>query len=279
LAPDYVGAKVCGSCHSEIFERQQKSGHARALAPAPADSPVRADWAFGAADQAVTYVSRADEDYYVEHGLSYYAASKSLALTPGHSSAAGERYRIFDPGAAILRCFQCHSTGRLKLGDDFRIEPAETGVRCEACHGPGAGHPGKTSAIRNPGKLTAVELNSLCGGCHRMPPAAGDETNWNNPWNARHQPVYLSQSACFQKSAGALSCLTCHSPHDPVSREAGTYDKTCRGCHSMPKHRTAVAGKNCAGCHMPPVKPHPQLSFANHWIGVYTAGNHLRPRR
>ena len=61
--------------------------------------------------------------------------------------------------------------------------------------------------IINPKRLSAAELNTLCGQCHRMPPARGVATNFENPWNVRHQPVYFSQSACFLKSEGRLSCI------------------------------------------------------------------------
>jgi hypothetical protein len=225
----------------------------------------------------VTFVSQVDADNYIEHGLSYYTAAKFMALTPGHRTASGERYRTFDPGAAILRCFQCHSTGPLSLGSGYRIEPFEPGVQCETCHGLGAGHAESAQPIRNPKRLSAAALNDLCGGCHRKPAAAGEDTDWTNAWNTRHQPLYLSRSACFTKSNGALSCLTCHPAHTPLSRVAADYNRRCSACHAKPKHTTAVAGRSCVECHMPAVAPQPNLRFANHWIGVYTRENPLRP--
>jgi hypothetical protein len=264
----YAGSKTCAKCHAQQYEQHAKTGHAKALAP---DTSGAGEWAFGAGDQAVTYVSRLDDEHYIEHGLTFYAASKSLGITPGHRSTAGERYRTFDPEAAILRCFQCHSTGPLRLAAGFRIEPSEPGVHCEACHGPGANH----AAIRNPRRLSAARLNDLCGACHRMPARAGDDTDWTNPWNVRHQPLYLNQSACFQRSQGKLSCLTCHAAHQPVSRTAADYDRTCAGCHAKP-HPVKITG-SCVDCHMPAVRPHPDLRFANHWIGVYAQSSPLRP--
>ncbi|MBI1787549.1 MAG: cytochrome c3 family protein [Acidobacteria bacterium] len=225
----------------------------------------------------MTIVSQLDDEFYLEHGLSWYAASKSMAPTPGHRTAAGERYRTFDPGAAILRCFQCHSTGPPRLGAGFRIEPFEPGVQCETCHGPGSEHARSRKPIRNPKRLSASGLNQLCGSCHRKPAAAGGDTDWTNPWNTRHQPLYLAESACFAKSGGALSCLTCHPPHQGLERNAASYDRVCSSCHAHPRHRTAVAGRTCAACHMPAVEPRPELRFANHWIGVYAPGKPLRP--
>lgn len=278
-----MGSQVCRECHVEQFGRHSGGAHAKALSRISQHQlrsafPGQAgEWAFGAGLQAVTFVSQLDPDYYLEHGLSYYTSAKSLSVTPGHRTGAGERYRTFDPGAGILRCFQCHSTGPLKLGAGFKIEPFEPGVQCESCHGPGAAHAGSAGPIRNPGRMTAVELNGLCGGCHRRSASAGEDTDWTNAWNARHQPLYLSRSACFNASSGALSCLTCHPAHQPLSYSAGDYDRRCTSCHARPKHSTAVAARSCVRCHMPNVIPQPNLKFANHWIGVYAAGNPLQP--
>src|SRR6266568_1002868 len=101
LMAQYVGSGACRACHAAKFESQSKTGHARALAPAPPGSPGH--WAFGAGAKAITYVSQAGEDGYVEHGLSYYPATKSMAPTPGHPNGSDLRFRTFDPTATALR--------------------------------------------------------------------------------------------------------------------------------------------------------------------------------
>ena len=275
---EYSGSEACRSCHPDEFARQSKSEHARALALAPPGSPGH--WAFGAGTKATTYVSQVTPDQYLEHGLTYYTATKSMALTPGHTSSDGLRYRTFDPVASILRCFRCHSTGTLRVDAALSVQPSELGVHCESCHGPGAAHvksPGAKGTIRNPGKLNGVSLNVFCGGCHRKPPEAGEETDLSNAWNTRHQPDYLSHAACFRKSNGALSCLTCHDPHSPLSRSAADYDKRCSGCHKTVRHRSAVAVRSCVECHMPQVVISPHLRFTNHWISIYVKGASLIP--
>lgn len=334
----FVGAEACRACHPVQFEGQSKSAHARSLFPASghplagrvtssravlldgfrydfqlrgsrlafrvrAGSQVRelpVDWAFGAGDQAITFVSRLDEDHYVELRASYYSALKGIALTPGHQSyrprdlpaALGVRYKTFSPRSEILSCFGCHSTGMPALGGELEIRPAETGVRCEACHGPGGRHVSLMAkgdieaarrAIGHPARLKAPALTRLCGECHR-PPAAGDVAiDWSDPWNVRHQPVYLSESACFQRSSGALRCTTCHDPHGPLRRgDPAHYNRRCVSCHTAAAHPPAKACRaeaGCASCHMPGVRPQPGLTFHNHWIGVYRAGEPLRPQR
>jgi hypothetical protein len=274
-AQDFAGSRSCAVCHSAIAKTQSATHHARAL-----ERSGDGGWAFGAGAQAITPVSQTGEDSYVEHGLSWYRKTGARALTPGHSTNQGIEYRTFAPDAAILRCFQCHSTGALELTASRAIDPAEPGVRCESCHGAGAIHAAKPGRgnIRNPAKLTAAGVNDLCGTCHRMPPAQGVETNFENPWNVRHQPVYFSQSACFLKSGGKLSCISCHSPHEDKAARAN--DK-CGECHAAPRHTSPVADKPCVTCHMPAVNPSPLLRFTNHWIGVYRlSGPHanlLRP--
>jgi hypothetical protein len=237
------------------------------------------EWAFGAGHQAITFVSPLDEDSYLEHAQSWYSASKSFGLTPGHSSAQGERYRTFSPDAAILKCFSCHSTGPLRLEPGYRIAPFEPGVRCESCHGPGAAHvaaKGKRDLIRNPKRFDAGEINQFCGACHRKH-AADEDTNWAQPWNVRHQPLYLARSRCFEASDGKLSCFTCHAPHSGLSRSASAYDAQCRSCHAVVAHQMPVADRACVECHMPVVRLTENLRFANHWIGVYGPQDSLIP--
>lgn len=255
-------------------------------------------WAFGAGDHAVTFVSKVSDDYYLEHSFSYYPALKAFALTPRHdvlradtlNQAMGQPIKTHGPGAAIVDCFGCHSTGPVKLAANGEVEVSEAGVRCEACHGPGGDHRdaatrGKlrevSQLISNPRNLSADRLNLLCGRCHR---AISTSLDWNSPWSVRHQPPFLVRSRCFQNSGGKLSCLTCHDPHEPVRRGDTTYYKTrCVACHNAAAHppaRTCLALKDsdCTTCHMPAVTFGSRLKFANHWIGVY-GKNQLRPVR
>ena len=224
-------------------------------------------------------VSRVSPELYKEHGLTKYTRTKREAITPGHTNAGGVPYKVFDPGAQIFRCFQCHSTGPLSYTAREGIQPTEMGVRCETCHGPGGDHakaPAKAN-IQQPLKLyNAAGINQFCGNCHRQPPVPGEDTDFSNTWNARHQPVAFSQSACFRKSEGKLTCLTCHDAHGakPTKQDA------CAACHPAARHSRpqAVKGQTCASCHMPLVRPSADLQFANHWIGIYLPGSPLLPK-
>jgi hypothetical protein len=334
----YVGAASCAFCHPAESEAQASSAHAHSLSPAPThpvaftpmqelfrppryrfrfrfeDGALRVavsdpveetvlpvDWAFGAGEQAITFVGRLDADSYIEHYFSYYAAIRSLASTPGHDGlpsntlglASGMLYPSVDPVTGIIKCFECHSTGPPIVGNDNEITPAELGVRCEACHGPGSlhveaashGEPGRArSLIANPGRLSAGDVNLFCGRCHRTLIPQSD-FEWSKPWNVRQQPVYLGRSACVLQSKGAMSCLTCHSPHQALQKDSAYYDRKCSGCHAAETH-PGVSGKafstaegTCVGCHMPRVSPQANLIFSNHWIGVYGPDDKLQPIR
>uniref|UniRef100_Q01VN2 Cytochrome c-552/4 domain-containing protein n=1 Tax=Solibacter usitatus (strain Ellin6076) TaxID=234267 RepID=Q01VN2_SOLUE len=268
-ANGFAGAAACRPCHAAIFAAQSSSEHARALARSSAAQPP--EWAFGAGVQAITFVRRLDAGYYLEEGRSWYREPDTFDITPGHRSAAGVRYRIFDPSAGILRCFACHSTGPVALDAGESIKPAELGVRCEACHGPAADHVRDPARVkpRNPGKITAGGLNQFCGDCHRKPAAPDETPNLADPWNARHQPLMLAASKCFKASQGKLSCLTCHSPHAPLEQKAAAYDGACTKCHPAARHTQAVGGRACAECHMPAVAAQSHLSFSTHRIAIY----------
>jgi hypothetical protein len=280
------------------FERPDPESLAISLRSGEQARRLAVDWAFGSGYQAVTFVSQLNEDAYLEHHLSYYTGADRLGLTPGHQAlpigtideAQGLAYPTFSPQSEILRCFRCHSTGPLDLTETFAVQPRELGVRCEACHGPGethikkiqAGEPAAAKlAIANPGRLDAVALMASCGGCHRPPASDGEAVDWRDPWNVRHQPIYLSQSKCLKSSPAGLKCMDCHDPHEPIRRnEPDYYNARCGSCHSsghQPPAAACSADVGCSSCHMPGARPHTDLVFHNHWIGIYGAGEALLP--
>jgi hypothetical protein len=280
---------------------RREDGFAFRIGNAEAEMEIPVEWAFGSGTHGVTFVSRLGPDSWLEHAFSYFTRDGSLDLTPGHRElparslleAAGQLFRLRGGGFTIRSCFECHSTGPVSVSAAGGIEVAETGVRCEACHGPASAHVEAAAAshprraqesIRNPRALSADDLNRFCGSCHRSPEGGLAANDFTNPWNVRHQPPYLEQSRCFTASAGALSCLTCHPPHEPLRRaDPAYYSAGCAACHTPdgahPPAQTCLApsSADCTACHMPAVAADPHLSFRNHWIGVYRGDSVLMP--
>ena len=62
----------------------------------------------------------------------------------------------------------------------------------------------------------------------------------------------LRQSTCFQKSAGAMRCTTCHDPHDIPrgAKAAEVYRAACLKCHGQTLRPQHAAQNGCADCHM-----------------------------
>src|ERR1044071_8232680 len=92
----YIGSSACRDCHTAQFESQSKTAHAQALRRAQGNDPgpgAKAQWAFGAGAKATTWVIQTGEDTIAEHGRTYYSGTKTLGITPGHTTASDVVYR------------------------------------------------------------------------------------------------------------------------------------------------------------------------------------------
>jgi hypothetical protein len=248
-------------------------------------------WAFGTGEIGQTYLLKKD-DTYIEGRVTYYTSLHSLDITPGHPSeltqGVEEVLGAKLDNATARRCFACHTTSAV-TSRVFEPEKATPGVRCEACHGPGAKHVAammagdyaqSSTTITNPAHLSPSDSVDFCGACHRtwsdvaveMPTYVGD-------MSLRFQPYRLEKSRCWKESGDArLTCTACHDPHRPLVRESTTYDSKCLVCHSaesqLSLHTASnkvckVATRNCTSCHMPKYEvPQTHAKFTDHDIRV-----------
>jgi tetratricopeptide (TPR) repeat protein len=173
-----------------------------------------------------------------------------------------------------IDCQRCHGPGQR------HINAASTpGVKPEAIR----------AAIVNPARLNGDLQMDVCAQCHlkttefRLPHAIKryDRTDFSYrpgepladfalsfdeaPGPGRSERfetagavTRLRESQCFLRSKGALTCTTCHNPHDVRhgSESAALYNKACMQCHAKTLSQQVAAARHtaqtsCIDCHMP----------------------------
>jgi hypothetical protein len=244
---------------------------------------VRAEWVFGSGNRAYTYMGQY-LDNLVELRLTYYTRVRRWDYTPGQqpgypvSTPLGRNVDIED----ARHCFTCHATALVEENGRARPEQSLLGVGCEACHGPGRDH---IEAVKRGDRnlhmprLTSVRDRisiELCGQCHRSPLTSDAQNPAIGTQLPRMQGLAMTKSACFRKSGGRLSCITCHDPHRDADRTShAEYNAQCRACHT-PNHPPQVSCRfkpegDCVACHMPtqPVDLPSTPRFRTHWIKIW----------
>ena len=149
-----------------------------------------------------------------------------------------------------IDCQRCHGPGRNHVAVAKKADASLEAVR---------------ASIRNPGRMSPERQMEVCMQCHLettsapLPPfihrfgrgvfsfRPGDELSdyvlhFDHAPGAGHDDKFvivnaayrLRQSLCFEKSGGALTCVTCHDPHDiPRGEKAARhYAEVCRSCHA-----------------------------------------------
>jgi tetratricopeptide (TPR) repeat protein len=103
---------------------------------------------------------------------------------------------------------------------------------------------------------------------------------YRDDFEIAHSAYRLRKSRCFLESKGALTCTTCHNPHDIPRGEQATlhYNGVCGQCHQLlPAQHTKAT--DCVSCHMPKRRTQDVVHavMTDHYIQRRPPGNLLAP--
>jgi predicted CXXCH cytochrome family protein len=206
-----------------------------------------------------------------------------------------------------------------------RTPEGQKGIDCQRCHGPGQTHvelarrgasvEGVRGAIVNPARLSQDRQMEVCMQCHlettslKLPATllryGRDAFSYRPGEPLENYILYfdrasggedriefvsaayrLRKSACYVKSGGSLTCVSCHNPHEPSSTPAALrrYTEACQRCHEttvrrLTEARRHPAARECASCHMPKRKPSDAIhaSITDHFIQTRPAADPTGP--
>jgi predicted CXXCH cytochrome family protein len=171
-----------------------------------------------------------------------------------------------------IDCQRCHGPGR------DHIETARLGRPAAVVRG----------SIVNPARLAPVRQTEICLQCHlettnaslpgsllrygrgvfsyRPGEPLGDYmlffdhapgAGYDDKFEFTSAPYRLRKSRCYLESRGALTCTTCHNPHQASDGPgaAARYTRVCQSCHAAAIERLVrqerhPASANCVSCHM-----------------------------
>ncbi len=267
------------------------------------------DYIVGSGNQARTYL-RVENGFVYEMPVTWFQEKNSWGLSPGYQV---ENHRFSRP--VLEACMNCHNSFSdytpYSLNHYGKIQE---GIGCERCHGPGEKHVDKRfskvrydslqtgerdSSIVNPAHLTAEGQMDVCSQCHLQGKVSVMKADKNeadfrpgmalkewktvfvdgqpadDKFQVASHGARMSLSACYTESAGQLTCITCHDPHQPAATfSRAVYNNQCIDCHQIERlsnnfaeadHRATA---DCIDCHMPQGNTDDVLhvNFTDHWI-------------
>jgi predicted CXXCH cytochrome family protein len=191
-------------------------------------------------------------------------AHRDLSANPVYSGALPQGIdcqRCHGPGAAHVQAAQTPGTSpqqiRAQILNPSRLSKDRQMEVCEQCHLETTSHslPDRIRHYdREPFSYKAGAPLASFNSYFVRDPLRGRTDNFE----IVNGPYRLRQSQCYLKSGGALTCESCHDPHDlqksPAS--AAYYAKICMSCHSanLPAKialHQHTASDDCVSCHMP----------------------------
>jgi len=178
----YVGSAACKDCHTEIYDRWQKTRMANVVrdprthpdAIIPDLSKADPSVTFTKDDIALVYGSKWKQRYFKQVGDDYFVLPAQWDVThklwrPYFVKNGTDWWAPLYPADNMQRptgplCDGCHSVNY----DVATKKVTEWNVGCEKCHGPGSDHVEHQaqSNIINPIKLDYVQATDTCIQCH-----------------------------------------------------------------------------------------------------------------
>lgn len=280
----YIGERACASCHTDVGARHEAHGHAFKLRPIqgvaldfPASNPVAGvpnppsgrawtDLRFmiGGFFKKARFIDASGHvmtDGTAGVNTQWNLAMPHVGLPPAFGAYEASRTT---PLPYDFDCFQCHTTGPKNFADSgnqyqFGLPGmpgtwAESGIQCEACHGPGSNHPANPSA-----RDLYVDVRAqACATCHRR----GTDFNVVPASGGYIQHREQLQELLASGGHATLDCVMCHEPHTSTLTDPNKgIRKTCTECHptrTMGIHTGATYTRldgysevmNCQSCHM-----------------------------
>ncbi len=246
----------------------------------PNDASVRGKrellYSIGSGRRGRSYLF-AEDGFLFESPVNWYTDRHVWDMAPAYGNATEIPMNL----PAFASCLHCHFSGMQPpvkgTENRYPIPPFFfPGVTCERCHGPGATHT-KGGAIVNPAKLDATRRDAVCMQCHLEGKAAIERpgrhiydfqpgqqlsdyvryfvfAEQQRPGlGAVSQFEALAQSVCKKKSGEAMSCTSCHDPHNQPSAAERVlyYRQKCLACHGAKYGTTHHSDQaDCTSCHM-----------------------------
>jgi DmsE family decaheme c-type cytochrome len=176
-------------------------------------------------------------------------------------------------------CMACHESEAKSLrstlhgkAQNIRTPSARANQACETCHGPGKEHSetGDKTKIRVFTVIAPRDASEVCVGCHNR----ATHANWKGSMHDSRN----------------LSCVTCHSVHNPKSEHAqlktASVIETCVTCHKTEVaklqrfgHMPLREGKmDCTACHNPHGSTNVRMLKVGNWVNETCVSCHTEKR-
>ncbi len=157
--PEYIGSQACLGCHAEQFSAWKPSDHANMVVPIinTTNLPLSIDNAPAQLQEELRKATfMVANSFFMERD----PASQHYKMLRVIYDKASKTYRQSDFNLDwSIQCAGCHTTN-MNTPD---LTWGESGIGCEACHGPGRDH---ATNMGDKTKIVASKDADVCGQCH-----------------------------------------------------------------------------------------------------------------